>query len=148
MVVPIRPENRHRYPPNWTGISNRIRFQRADSMCECTGQCGHSHTDDDREGAWQGWLVGANADPTRNRERCPATHLQPHPVTGSKVILTTAHLNHTPEDCRDENLLAMCQRCHLAYDREIHTRNRIANRTTELENQMEPLFLSAEELNR
>jgi hypothetical protein len=48
--------------------------------------------------------------------------------TGSKVILTVAHLNHTPEDCRDENLLAMCQGCHLHYDREHHAETRAATR--------------------
>ena len=37
-----------------------------------------------------------------------------------KIILTVAHLNHQPEDCRPENLKAMCQRCHLRYDREHH----------------------------
>jgi hypothetical protein len=30
--------------------------------------------------------------------RCPALHEQIHPDTGSVVGLTTAHLNHTPED--------------------------------------------------
>ena len=38
----------------------------------------------------------------------------------SKVVLTTAHLNHTPEDCSDGNLKAMCQGCHLHYDRHHH----------------------------
>ena len=36
------------------------------------------------------------------------------------VVLTVAHLNHTPEDCRDDNLKAMCQACHLNYDRDHH----------------------------
>jgi hypothetical protein len=31
-------------------------------------------------------------------------------------VLTVAHLNHDPQDCRDENLKAFCQRCHLRYD--------------------------------
>jgi hypothetical protein len=26
------------------------------------------------------------------------------------------HLNHTPEDCRDEVLMAGCQKCHNLYD--------------------------------
>jgi hypothetical protein len=39
------------------------------------------------------------------------------------VVLTVAHLNHTPEDCRDENLKAMCQRCHLRYDLKHHQQN-------------------------
>lgn len=33
-----------------------------------------------------------------------------------KRTLTVAHLNHTPMDCRDENLRALCAPCHLRYD--------------------------------
>lgn len=89
--MPIRPENRERYPKNWKEISLRIRNERAKGRCEFC-------------------KIAYNGEP--------------HPVTGSKVILTVAHLNHTPEDCRDENLAAMCQRCHLTYDAEIHKKNR------------------------
>lgn len=56
-------------------------------------------------------------------EFCGAVNYHPNPVTGSKVILTVAHLNHDPMDCRPENLKALCQRCHLAYDREHHASN-------------------------
>jgi len=41
---------------------------------------------------------------------------EPHPITGSKVVLTVMHLNHQPEDNRDENLLHGCQGCHNRYD--------------------------------
>jgi len=37
-----------------------------------------------------------------------------------KVVLTIAHLNHTPGDDREENLKALCQRCHLAFDKDHH----------------------------
>lgn len=47
-----------------------------------------------------------------------------HPVTGSKVVLTVAHLNHRPEDCSDDNLAAMCQRGHLTYDAQHHAETR------------------------
>lgn len=40
-----------------------------------------------------------------------------------KIILTVAHLNHVEADCRDENLKAMCQRCHLRYDVPHHKKN-------------------------
>jgi hypothetical protein len=40
------------------------------------------------------------------------------------VVLTTMHLNHTPEDCGDANLLAGCQACHLRYDRAHHAESR------------------------
>jgi hypothetical protein len=54
---------------------------------------------------------------------CDGEHGKPHPVTGSIVVLTVAHLDHTPENCADENLKAMCQRCHLAYDHQHHQSN-------------------------
>lgn len=43
-------------------------------------------------------------------------------------MLTVAHLNHDPQDCRPENLKAMCQRCHLRYDVALHRRNASATR--------------------
>lgn len=100
--MPIRPENKGRYPADWKEISRRIRFERAQGRCEF---------DDPATG-----------------ERCEARHGEPHPVTGSKVVLTTAHLNHVPEDCDDGNLKAGCQRCHLRYDADHHASNRRARR--------------------
>ena len=38
----------------------------------------------------------------------------------SLVVLTVAHLDHTPENCDDANLRAMCQGCHLRYDHHHH----------------------------
>lgn len=56
-------------------------------------------------------------------EECGAVHGQPHPVTGSRVVLTTAHLDHNPANCTDDNLMALCQRCHLRYDAKMHALN-------------------------
>lgn len=61
-------------------------------------------------------------------EWCPARQGEPHPITGSRVVLTVAHLDHQPEHCADENLRALCQRCHLRYDAEHHRRNSHATR--------------------
>jgi len=44
------------------------------------------------------------------------------------IVLTVAHLNHDPTDCRPENLAAMCQRHHLAYDQDHHRANAQATR--------------------
>lgn len=119
--MPIRPENRNRYPKDWKQISEHIRFERAKGRCECEGQCQR----------------GTHLD------RCPNVHGRPAYGTGSIVVLTTAHLNHTPEDCRDENLLAMCQGCHLHYDRDHHVQTAQRTRTAALAAQMEPLFEDA-----
>lgn len=35
---------------------------------------------------------------------------------GSRVVLTIAHLDHTPEHNNPDNLRALCQRCHNRYD--------------------------------
>lgn len=53
-------------------------------------------------------------------ETCGAQNYKPHPITGSKVILTIMHLNHNPRDNRRKNLKAGCQRCHLIYDAPLH----------------------------
>ncbi len=60
-------------------------------------------------------------------EWCGACEGDQHPVTGSTVMLTVAHLGVAwpdgrpgdkadKSDCRPENLAALCQRCHLTYD--------------------------------
>lgn len=36
------------------------------------------------------------------------------------IVLTIAHLNHDINDNRSENLAALCQRCHLTYDKGQH----------------------------
>lgn len=54
-------------------------------------------------------------------QHCGARHRWFHPLTGSVVFLQAAHLNHDVADCRDENLRALCQRCHLIYDADLHT---------------------------
>jgi hypothetical protein len=96
--VPIRPENKARYPADWDEISLAIK-RRARWRCECRGECGRG---------------------THGQKRCPNRNGQPAYGTGSTVVLTTAHLNHTPEDCDPANLKAMCQGCHLHYDRDHH----------------------------
>lgn len=109
--MPIRPENRHRYPSNWPEISLRIRTIRAAGRCECHGECGRrTHTG-----------------------RCPNTNGGTAYGTGSKVVLTVAHLDHTPENCHDDNLRAMCQGCHLHYDRQHHAETRARTRRAEIE---------------
>lgn len=79
--MPIRAENRSRYPKDWPRISLEVRAE-ANFRCEF----------------------------------CGAANAMPHPITGSKVVLTVAHLDHTPENCDRANLKALCQKCHNAYD--------------------------------
>lgn len=104
--MPIRPENRNRYPADWPEISRRIREDRAGGRCECKGECGRG----------------------THKGRCPNMNGGLAYGSDSFVVLTVAHLDHTPEHCLDENLRAMCQGCHLHYDREHHAKTRYTTR--------------------
>lgn len=102
-MSPIRAEERTRYPKDWRRIADNVKI-RANWRCECDGECGRPH-------------VG----------RCPHRHGGVNPATGATIVLTVAHLNHTPEDCQPDNLKAMCQACHLAYDQDHHQETRRHN---------------------
>ena len=97
--MPISKHNKQRYPRNWAAISKRIK-DRARWRCEGCARYPH----------------------------CRAVHGQPHPVTGSTVVLTVAHIDHNPANCADTNLVSQCQRCHLARDAELHAQNRAKTR--------------------
>lgn len=78
--MPIRPENRARYPADWPDIRARIR-ERSGNRCECTGQCGRVHPR---------MRAGEYIDQT---PRCNAWNGMPiDDIEGPKIVLTTAHL--------------------------------------------------------
>ena len=94
--MPIKPENKSRYPSNWKEIRAQI-LERANNKCEFCGAENHSivyREVKDRLGL---------DDPKK-----------------VKIVLTIAHLDHVPENCDPSNLRALCQRCHLRYDAKHH----------------------------
>ncbi len=97
------PFIKSRYPKDWPAISKRIR-ERSGGRCECEGECGLHRT---------------HPGPRRCEER----NGQPAKWAKGTIVLTVAHINPPESDCRDENLKAMCQRCHLRYDHDLHQLN-------------------------
>ena len=95
-IMPIKPENKSRYPKNWKEIRERI-LKRANNRCEFCGVENHTY--------------------------------RYNPKTGKDayIVLTIAHLDHTPENCSDDNLKALCQRCHNQYDAEHRKQTRKGN---------------------
>lgn len=91
--MPILPENKALYPgggihsPEWQAIRAEI-ITRSGNCCE-----------------------GSPVYPD-----CRVPNSEHHPVTGSTVVLTVAHLNHDPRDNDLDNLKHWCQRCHNTYD--------------------------------
>lgn len=55
-----------------------------------------------------------------------------------RVVLTIAHLDHNIENNTDENLMALCQKCHLTHDKALHRAN--ARKTLEKKRGIVPLF--------
>lgn len=53
-------------------------------------------------------------------------------------MLTVEYLNHDTTDNRDENLAALCQRCHLKYDHAHHMAN--ARKTRQARKAVRELF--------
>jgi len=120
--MPIRPENRDRYPADWDAISRRVRDE-AGNACE---RCGVMNGLDIRRGkavsgepvwrvaAWPAYMDGMSAE-----TGYPVLGTKPDMVdygVAVKVVLTVAHLDHQPENCERANLRAWCQRCHNQYD--------------------------------
>ena len=103
-AMPIHPDDRSRYPPDWPEISRRIR-DRAGGRCECGGECG-----------------------LHRGRRCEEVGGEAARWARGRVVLTVAHLDHTPENCDEGNLRAMCQRCHLRYDVDHHRESRLRRR--------------------
>jgi 5-methylcytosine-specific restriction endonuclease McrA len=91
--MPINPDRMRLYPggsihsKEWKAIRVTI-LERADHACEGTPQ----HPD------------------------CDAVNYEPHPETGSKVILTIAHMDWNETNNDHDNLKALCQRCHNKWD--------------------------------
>src|SRR5262245_47859595 len=106
--MPIRPENKGRYPRDWKLRSRFVRFYRAKGRCEWCG--------------------------VKNGEQ--------HPVTGSRVVLTVAHVfDERPEAASLLNLAALCQRCHNRHD----APGRLARRRERAEAQSGQWLLFAEQ---
>ena len=91
--MPISPENMKRYPggsiysKEWKAFRAFLLF-RAANRCEGTPQ---------------------NPD-------CRAANSVPHPVTGGKVVLTIAHMDHDETHADPTRCRALCQRCHNMWD--------------------------------
>jgi cytochrome c1 len=99
--MPIKPENRHRYPPDWRAIRLAI-LDRAENRCEQCGVPNHA------------WRNNATGQWTHDAGLAEAWRLDGDRT--ARIVLTIAHLDHTPEHTDPANLRALCQRCHNRHD--------------------------------
>lgn len=92
--MPIKPENRGKYPANWDQLRSDVLF-----------------------------IAGHHCQGTPQFPDCRAENGERHPETRSRVVLTIAHMDHNPENNQLSNLRALCQRCHLTWDAAQHAQN-------------------------
>lgn len=99
------PFDLSQYPPDWPERRARI-LARADNRCE-----------------WCGVPNGVEVVRAGDEWAYEVAELSHRPdVRLVKIILTIAHLDHDKRNwsVRDDRLAALCQRCHLNYDRPRH----------------------------
>lgn len=124
--MPIKPEDRLRYPPDWKEIRDAV-LERAHHRCEWCGVENHDVGYRSVDGSFIEESYFEMLDSiTHNyyfRETTPKK---------IRIVLTIAHLDHTPENCAPENLAALCQKCHLNYDQQYHALRRQAARSEKL----------------
>jgi hypothetical protein len=152
--MPIAPELRHHYEgPEWEAARSRV-LDRAQHCCERCGvpndqlveRC-HGWWWDERAGVWivpGRQLVDGRPPAERGIRidyRLPLGlgTLINNTSEFVRIVLTIAHLNHTPGDDRLVNLAAWCQWCHLDYDMEKHAQTR-----AERKDQRRPLLTAAQ----
>jgi 5-methylcytosine-specific restriction endonuclease McrA len=121
--MPIKPENKARYPKDWKQISARIK-EREGHKCKFCGLPNYKII----------MRIGdcvisiSDAELVEAFDIAQRTQVQYRKVLQDmgyvRIVLTVAHLDHQPENNADENLAALCQRCHNRYDMP----HRIANR--------------------
>jgi len=83
--MPIKPENKKLYPPNWKSLSHWVRFVRAKGRCQ---NCGRVHGQRFLFSSGQVVLSAAhlNQDPTDNRK------------TNLRALCQKCHLAHDRSD--------------------------------------------------
>lgn len=89
------PMDKTRYPANWGEIAAAVKEAAGWKCAECGKQC-----------------------------RRPGEKLDTPGKAGHQFTLTVHHINHQPEDCRPENLVALCAPCHLRADAKHHAESR------------------------
>jgi 5-methylcytosine-specific restriction endonuclease McrA len=116
------PMDRSKYPSDWDTIARSIK-NRAEWTCqECGRPCRKPGV------SWPDFVEFIMEhhhqwyEDTSEEHICDDSGEHGHVEKPQRFTLTVAHLNHTPMDCRQSNLKALCAPCHLAYDRPHHAK--------------------------
>lgn len=123
--MPIKPENRKRYPRNMKAIRDKV-LKREGHRCRLCFVGNY----------WIGYRTGSGkfrpspdqVAATKYYELADADRRQMSGERLIRIVLTIAHLDQQPENNHLSNLAALCQRCHNIIDAPHRRRNAKATR--------------------
>ena len=110
------PMKRKLYPPDWEQISLSIK-EHAGWQCEWCNVKHGAIGARDINGQWH------DEDDIHQMNATAGYALFGQFPDMIQIILTVAHLDHNPANNAPDNLAALCQKCHLNYDQELHQAN-------------------------
>lgn len=127
-----------KYPANWKTEIRPIVLLRAKNCCEECGAIDRSV-----------YIIQENEriflEPSKEMSHfyiCPDGMKRMIGRTGiwtlKRIILTIAHMDHDTTNNDFNNLKALCQKCHLNYDKELHRKN--SKSTLEKKKGLQKLF--------
>jgi len=76
--------------------------------------------------------AGHKCEGTPQYPDCRAENYKPHPKTGSKVVLTIAHMDWDESHADPDRCRALCQRCHNSWDAPQRQKNAAITRRKKL----------------
>jgi hypothetical protein len=133
--MPIKPENKARYPDDWQEIRAAILL-RAGDCCE-TCKVANGKRIARGAGPFAGTYQADTAEvfDSETGEYIASVRMSEYHVKNMvTIVLTIAHLDHQPENCAPENLRALCQMHHLRYDAKHHAETARETRRQRLNN--------------
>lgn len=125
--MPIRRELLHLYGRQWRMVTRPRILARAGDKCEVC-RVPNRKTIVRHPRTYPGWWFEIDTGAAYDESGTPKGIMRetdiPSDFKVTTIVLTVAHLNHVAGQDDDDNLKALCQRCHLKYDREKHKETR------------------------
>ena len=122
------PANKRDYPPDWKTIAFNIK-EKANWTCqECGRPCRKIGVQ------WSSFIIWLSKQSGSSRwieetfDKVWESGIPRLVERPQRFTLTVAHLDHTPMNCTEGNLKALCSSCHLRYDKFHHAKNASATR--------------------
>lgn len=123
--MPIDYKN---YPSNWKSEIRPAILERANNCCEFCNIINYSLGYRDVNGIFYSaekiiQALENNGYDYFEHELNNCYNKKGEPTKPIKIVLTIAHLDHDTNNNDYSNLKALCQKCHLIYDKEHHAKN-------------------------